>query len=112
MNFQELLDEGIKYKKAGNTNMAIDFYKDAFDLAQTDSEKLQVWYLILHVHTDKMLAILIEIAEVYNINVYDLQDPETGKRYEWIFGTHNFVRDRKTPEIKDFVMPSEESLFR
>ena len=105
MNFKELIEKGMKKKEQGDTNLAIGLYKDAFDIAENDTEKLQVWDLILHIHTDKMLAVLIEIAEIRNCNVSDIKS-------EWVFGTNVFEKESNNPKIDGYVRPNKESLFR
>ena len=111
MTFEELCDRGRELKESGKTNLALDTYKQAFDIAKNDGEKIRVWNLILHIHTDRMLAVLIEVAELSNVNVCDLKTTN-GERFEWIFGTNVFGPESNGPRIEGYVRPSKDSLFR
>lgn len=111
MSFQELIEKGKKAKEIGKTKQAMDLYRQAFDLTETDNDKKDVWTLVLHIHTDKMLATLIEIAEVYNTTVSELMS-ESGKSFNWIFGTNNFKPGSNDTNIKGYVRPNKNDLFR
>ena len=112
MTFEELRNEGERLKISGDTNLALNTYKQALDIAKTDKEMCEIWNLILHIHTDKMLAVLIEIAELHNTKVYDLKYTNTDEHFEWVFGTNRFGPESNNPLIKDYVRPNKESLFR
>jgi len=113
MEFRELIDKGNQLKQSRQTNLALDTYKQALSISQDDAQEKEAWWLILHIHTDKMLAVLMEIADVYQCKVYDLVEiQDTSKKFEWVFGTNNFTQDTHEPNIKGYVKPSKESLFR
>lgn len=112
MNFTDLIKKGIEHKESGQTNLALDLYKQALDVAETNQEKAKVWEYILHIHTDKVLATLIKIAETFDCSVSDLKSSETGEQFEWIFGTNRFTQGNNAPNIKGYVKPNDESLFR
>ena len=112
LSFRDLIEKGKGHKESGQTNLALDVYKQALNKADTDLEKEEVWRYVLHIHTDKMLAALIKIAEVFNCSVSDLKNSETGEQFEWIFGTNRFKQGCNNPNIEGYVKPNDSSLFR
>ena len=111
MNSNDLIQEGIKHKESRQTSKALDTYKKGLDAAKTDREKVDVWMHVLHIHTDKMLAVLMKTAETFNCSVSDLENSETGDKFEWIFGTNTFKQGDNNPNIENYFKPSDESLF-
>ena len=103
MDFNSLIDKGIELKTNGKTNLALDTYKQALDVAENDQERERVWGLVLHIHTDKMLATLIEISEICNVPVPALP-------FNWVFGTNTF--NPGSNDLANYTKPDKESLFR
>lgn len=113
MNCQELIQKGVELKESGKTNSALELYKKALDISETSKDKKDAWMHILHIHTDKMLSVLIEIADVYECNVYDLvQIGDNSKKFEWVFGTNKFIQGTNEPQVGKYFRPSKESLFK
>ena len=103
MDFNSLIEKGIKLKEDGQTNLALDMYKQALEKAGTDQEREIVWTYVLHIHTDKMLATLMKIAEIRNT-------PVSALPWNWVFGTNTF--SHQSNELPNYVKPNNESLFR
>lgn len=109
MSVKDLVQQCIRHKESRETHKALISYQYALDIAETPEQKDYVWQHILHIHTDKMLSVLMEIAELYDTNVFSLVSE---KGFRWEFGTNRFAPDKSEPEVGGkYHRPSEESLF-
>lgn len=109
MDYKDFINQGIKLKESQKTKAALVLYEHALEIANTPQEKAEVLSYILHIHTDKMLSVLTEIANVFGCNVTQLTD--NGSKFEWVFGTINFNNGSNEPQIDGYISPEKSSLF-
>ena len=87
--FQSFKDKGMRMKESKRLGKAILYYKKAFDYAETDEQNSQIWRLIAHIHTDR----LIKASE--NFKDY------AGCPLEWRFGPNNIPTNYDHPLTKE-----------
>lgn len=87
--FQSFKDKGVSMKESKQLGRAILYYKKALDYAETDKQKSQIWFLIIHIHTDR----LIKASENFR-NC-------TGYTPEWRFGPNNIPTNYDSPLTKE-----------
>ena len=87
--FQSFKDKGMSLKESKQLGRAILYYKKALDYAETDEQKAQIWWLIIHTHTDR----LIKASENF-MNC-------TGYTPEWRFGPNNIPTNYEPPPTKE-----------
>ena len=87
--FQSFKDKGVRMKESKRLGKAILYYKKALDYAETDEQKSQIWFLIIHIHTDR----LIKASENFR--------GCTGYVPEWRFGPNNIPTNYEPPLTKE-----------
>lgn len=83
--FELSRDTGIKLKEEGKLGEAMEKYKRALTLAMTDQERSQIWQLIIHIHTDRLIKAADELANCVGYQVY------------WPWGANWVPSDYKAP---------------
>ena len=68
--FDQSRDTGIKLKEEGKLGEAMENYEHALTLAMTDQERSQIWQLIIHIHTDRLIKAADELANCVGYPVY------------------------------------------
>ena len=63
-------EAGRKLKEEGKLGEAMEKYKHALTLAVTDQERSQIWQLIIHIHTDRLIKASEELANCVGYSVY------------------------------------------
>lgn len=92
--FDELKNQGEQLKKEGHLQEALLCYKDALAEAETKDDKNAIWNFILHVHTDRMLASLQELAEIHECDVSQL---------DWNWGSHRIPSNYNRPSTEELL---------
>ena len=87
--FQSFKDKGVNMKESKRLGRAILYYKKALDYVETDEQKSQIWLLIIHIHTDR----LIKASENFR-NC-------TGYPPKWSFGPNNIPANYDPPLTKE-----------
>ncbi len=55
--FQSFKDKGIDIKESKKQlGKALHYYKKALDYAETDEQKAEIWFLVMHIHTDRLIG--------------------------------------------------------
>ena len=55
--FQSFKDKGVDIKESKKQlGKALLLYKKALDYAETDEQKTEIWGLIMHIHTDRLIG--------------------------------------------------------
>ncbi len=93
--FNEFRDEGIALKEQGHLTRAVALYKTALDHAETKEDMIQIWNLIVHIHTDRMIASCEKIAELYECDINAL---------DWNWGTHKVPSNYKKPLEEEILI--------
>ena len=68
--FEQSRNTGIKLKEDGKLGEAMQKYKEALTLAITDQERSEIWQLIIHIHTDRLIKAAEELANCVGYPVY------------------------------------------
>ena len=68
--FELSRDTGTKLKEEGKLGEAMEKYKYALTLAMTDQEQSEIWQLIIHIHTDRLIKAADELANCVGYPVY------------------------------------------
>ena len=89
--FQHYKAKGIDTKESKQLTKAIRFYKKALAYAETDEQSADIWFLIIHIHTDRMIG----ASEQWTIY--------TGGILEWRWGPNNIPSNYQKPPQKELI---------
>ena len=94
MDFESYKDSGVKFKETGNLRDALIMYEKALQCAQTKEHKIEIWNLIIHIHTDRMIASCQELAEIHDCDVSDL---------DWEWGPKKIPSNYNRPTTEELL---------
>ena len=89
--FQHYKAEGIDAKESKQLAKAMRFYKKALDYAETDEQRADIWYLIVHIHTDRMIGASQQWTNY------------TGHILKWEWGPMNIPSNYQKPSQKELI---------
>ena len=94
MDFESYKNIGVKFKESGNLRDALIMYEKALQCAQTEEHKVEIWNLIIHIHTDRMIASCQELAEIFGCDVSNI---------DWEWGPKNIPSNYNRPSTEELV---------
>ena len=56
VKYQSFKDKGRDMKESKQLGKAMLWYKKALDYAETNENKQEIWFLIMHIHTDRLIG--------------------------------------------------------
>lgn len=89
--FQHYKAKGIDTKESKQLVKAIRFYKKALAYAETDGQRADIWYLIVHIHTDRMIGASQQWTNY------------TGHILKWEWGPMNIPSNYQKPPQKELI---------
>ena len=89
--FQRYKAEGINAKESKQLTKAIRFYKKALNYAETNEQRASIWFLIIHIHTDRMIG----ASEQWTIY--------TGGILDWEWGPKKIPTNYQKPPQKELI---------
>ena len=90
--FQSYKEKGKDAKESKKQlGKAVLYYRKALDHAETNKQKEEVWWLIIHIHTDRLIGASEEFREW------------AGYIPEWAFGPNNIPSNYNRPPAKEIL---------
>ena len=89
--FQRYKAEGMEKKESKQLGKALRLYKKALDYAETNEQRADIWFLIIHIHTDRMIASSQQWTNY------------TGHILEWRWGPNNIPSNYQKPPQKELI---------
>ena len=89
--FQRYKAEALEAKESKQLSKAMRFYKKALDYAETDGQRADIWYLIVQIHTDRMIGASQQWTNY------------TGHILEWRWGPNNIPSNYQKPPQKELI---------
>ena len=91
VKFQHYKAKGIETKESKQLAKAVRFYKKSLDYAETNEQRAGIWYLIVHIHTDRMIGASQQWTNY------------TGNILEWRWGPSNIPSNYQKPFSKELM---------
>lgn len=89
VKYQRYKVKGIEMKETLQLERAMRFYKKSLDYAKDNKQQSEIWELVIHIHTDR----LIKASEKYRWC-------NQGYMFEWPWGPHKIPLDYNSPKTK------------
>lgn len=89
--FQGYKAEGLGAKESKQLAKAMRFYKKALSYAETNEQRADIWFLIIHIHTDRMIGASQQWTNY------------TGHILEWRWGPNNIPSNYQKPPQKELI---------
>ena len=91
IKFQHYKAKGIETKESKRIAKAMRFYKKSLDYAETNEQRAEIWFLIVQIHTDRMIGASQEWTNY------------TGHILEWEWGPNNIPSNYQKPPQKELL---------
>ena len=84
-HFQRYKEEGLTLVEERKLSKAMQSYAKALSEAETDEERAEIWQLVVHIHTDRLIKASAELSGVL------------GYPFTWPWGPNNTPRNYSPP---------------
>ena len=91
VKFHTYKKKGRALKESKQLTKAMRYYKRAIKFAKGDTQESEIWYLIIHIHTDRQIA---AVEQWQNC---------TGYMLEWKFGANCIPTNYERPPIEELL---------
>ena len=91
VKYRSYKKKGIDMKESKQLGKAMLWYKKALEHSETDEQESDIWWLITHIHTDR----LIEASEKYR--------DSAGYVPEWEYGPNNIPSNYNRPPREELL---------
>ena len=91
VKFRRYRKKGIDMKESKQLRKAILWYKKALDHAETEKQESEIWGLIMHIHTDRLIGASQEWTNC------------TGQTPDWKFGANFIPSNYEKPPTKELL---------
>ena len=89
--FQCYKAEALDRKESRQLAKAMRFYKKALGYAETDEQRADIWYLIVHIHTDRTIGASQQWTNY------------AGNILKWGWGPNNIPSNYQKPPRKELI---------
>ena len=83
--------KGIEMKESKQLRKAMLWYKKALDHAETAEQESEIWWVIIHIHTDRLIGASQEWTNC------------TGQTPDWKFGANCIPSNYEKPPTKELL---------
>ena len=91
VKFRRYRKKGIDMKESKQLRKAILWYKKALDHAETAEQESEIWWVIIHIHTDRLIGASQEWTNC------------TGQTPNWKFGANFIPSNYEKPPTKELL---------
>ena len=89
--FQAYKKRGVDMKESQQLGKAMLYYKKALGHSETGEQESEIWFLIMHIHTDRLIGASEKIKD------------SVGQAPKWDYGPNNIPSNYNRPPRKELL---------
>ncbi|MYA69241.1 hypothetical protein F4009_09100 [Candidatus Poribacteria bacterium] len=91
VKFRSYKKKGLDAKESKQLRKAMLWYKKALDYSETDEQESDIWWLIIHIHTDRLIGASEKFKD------------SAGYVPEWGYGPNNIPSNYNRPPREELL---------